>query len=337
VSSGVRRVTIRDVAAAAGVQPSTVSKALHHDRGSPEVRRRVAEAAARLGYRPDERASGLRRARSRALGLLVPDLANPVYLPFLRGVEQAAQERGYVVLIADGQRSREVERAALDRFFAQGADGILLAGPVDPDVLGVFVDHGVPVVPQGSGDPLAWDAGEATATGHMADRLLALGHRSFLLVITAARGRPPTARYGRSRYAALADRVRADGGSLGVHVVDPARGEADGVSALAGALAAGAATALVCGSHLLAPWLLLALDRAGLRVPQDRSLVVYGDSDWARAHRPPLDVVAFDRFTQGRALAAELLDRVGGAGAVEAYSWEAQDVARGSSGPPLSR
>jgi DNA-binding LacI/PurR family transcriptional regulator len=171
----------------------------------------------------------------------------------------------------------------------------------------------------------------------MADRLLALGHRSFLLVITAAPGRPPTARYGRSRYAALADRVRADGGSLGVHVVDPARGEADGVSALAGALAAGAATALVCGSHLLAPWLLLALDRAGLRVPQDRSLVVYGDSDWARAHRPPLDVVAFDRFTQGRALAAELLDRVGGAGAVEAYSWEAQDVARGSSGPPLSR
>ncbi len=107
------RVTILDVAHAAGVKPSTVSKALNDGRGSADVRRRVAEAASRLGYRPNQQARGLRRSESRSIGVLIPDLANPVFLPFLRGVEHAAQERGYVVLITDGQRSHDptIDRA----------------------------------------------------------------------------------------------------------------------------------------------------------------------------------------------------------------------------------
>src|SRR4051812_26427246 len=86
------RVTIRDVARAAGVRPSTVSKALNGGRGSADVRERVQRAATELGYRPNEQARSLRRSRSRTLGLLLPDLANPVYLLLLRGAAQAARD-----------------------------------------------------------------------------------------------------------------------------------------------------------------------------------------------------------------------------------------------------
>jgi DNA-binding LacI/PurR family transcriptional regulator len=89
-------------------------------------------------------------------------------------------------------------------------------------------------------------------------------------------------------------------------------------------------TAVVCGSHLLAPWLLLALDDAKLTVPARASVVVYGDSDWAQASRPPLSVVRRDTFAEGHDLAAHLLATIEGTDPPRQTATEATFVDRGS-------
>ena len=222
------RVTILDVAHAAGVQPSTVSKALNNGRGSADVRRRVEEAAARLGYRPNQRARGLRRSESRSIGVLVPDLANPVYLPFLRGVEQAAQEHDYAVLIADGQGTHDPTTAALERFFDQGVDGLVLGGAVDVSSLRLYLEHDVPIAPSpadGGRDILRhWGHGERDATTEMGRRLVELGHRRVAFIGTPLPPGPQGRRYRESRLDALATTLEPAGAELAVTLVDPSTG-----------------------------------------------------------------------------------------------------------------
>jgi LacI family transcriptional regulator len=330
------RVTIVDVAREAGVQPSTVSKALNEGRGSAEVRRRVDEAVARLGYRPSLRAQGLRTSQSRSIGVLVPDLVNPSYLSLLRGVENVAQERGYVVVVADGQRSADAQTAALERFFEHGVDGIVLGGPVPADALRLHVEHGVPVTPAVSDyeRTLArdWEQGEADATRDMGRRLLDLGHRRFAFVTTPVlRG---GGRFRRGRLDALWRLLDDADAELVVSVVDPDRDPDGCLVQLTGLVSDDAPTALVCANQIVAPWLLMAVRDAGRRIPDDVSLVVYGDTDWARAHPPPLSVVARDSFAEGQSLAASLLDTIVGADAPRRPAPEARYLERGSCAPP---
>ena len=376
-SGPTSRITIRDVAHAAGVRPSTVSKALNSGRGSADVRQRVQRAAADLGYRPNERARGLRRAQSRSIGLLLPDLANPVFLPLLRGAERVASERGYVVLIADGQRSDPAKAAALERFFDQGVDGVLLAGPVPPESLQRFVDHGVPVAPRapsdddgddddhassdravdsgaGTGGGAAgtsrgtgtsagnavgragvsgWERAESAATRAMAQRLLELGHRQVTFVAPpqprGAQGRM----FRRGRFGTLFTELRAAGAQLAVVGVDPSLGFDQCRAEFTRLLPVSPSTALVCGEHLLVPPLLAALADASLRLPDDLSLVAYGDSDWARAYLPALSVIGADTYALGLALATALLDEIAGLAAGPQADVVIQYVERGSCGP----
>jgi LacI family transcriptional regulator len=327
------RVTIRDVARAAGVRPSTVSKALNGGRGSADVRARVERAATELGYRPNEQARALRRSRSRSLGLLLPDLANPVYLPLLRGAEHAARDRGYVVLVADGLRSDDAEAAALDRFFDQGVDGLLLAGPVPPGSLARFVDHGVPIAPPPSDRAQAWERAEARATRTMAQRLVELGHRHITFISPPQPKGPQGQAYRRSRFDALVDVLRGADVELAVRGVDPALGFEECSARLGDAVRASPSTALVCADHLLVPPLLVALAGAGRRLPDDVTLVAFGDSDWARAYLPPISVVGADTYGVGHWLATTLLDVIDGGDPRPPAEPTIEYVERGSCGP----
>jgi LacI family transcriptional regulator len=335
VPARAARVTIGDVARAAGVRPSTVSKALNGGRGSAEVRARVERAVAELGYRPNEQARALRRSRSRSLGLLIPDLANPVYLPLLRGAERAARDRGYVVLVADGQRSDAAESAALDRFFDQGVDGLLLAGSVPAGSLARFVAGGVPVAPPQSERARAWERAESRATREMARRLVELGHRHVTFVAPPQPRGAHGSAYRRGRLGVLSSVLREAGAELAVRGVDPALGFERCTAALDVVVRDTPSTALVCADHLLVPPLLAALAGASRRLPEDVTLVAYGDSDWARAYRPPVSVVGADTYAIGEALALSLLAALEADESVVAA--EDPRIAyeeRGTSGPP---
>src|SRR5271169_2997190 len=98
-----RSATLQQVADAAGVHRSTASRALSPETAgliSPDVVARVAGTAQSLGYRRDMLAASLRTSRTRLVGMLLPDLGNPVFAPILAGVEAALAEHSYAVLVA---------------------------------------------------------------------------------------------------------------------------------------------------------------------------------------------------------------------------------------------
>jgi LacI family transcriptional regulator len=98
--------TVTDVAARAGVAPSVVSRVLNEDstlRIRPETRERIIRVVEELGYIPNFAGRALRQARTGALGLIVPDVTNPVYADVLRGAEQAASDASYLILLGSAE------------------------------------------------------------------------------------------------------------------------------------------------------------------------------------------------------------------------------------------
>src|SRR4030088_355816 len=125
-----RPATLRDVAAAARVHPATASRALNPETRilvSEDTARRVAEAAAALGYRPNPVARSLRTRRSHTVGVLIPDLNNPLFPPIVRGLEDRLAAAGYVALIGNTDSDDERERMVFEQMRARHVDGLVLA------------------------------------------------------------------------------------------------------------------------------------------------------------------------------------------------------------------
>jgi DNA-binding LacI/PurR family transcriptional regulator len=246
------------------------------------------------------------------IGVLVPDLANPVFVPFLRGVQHVAQSHGYVVLVVDAQRSAEIERRALDRLQTQGADLLLLAGPVrdkarveelrrtgmvvaDPDHLHGFRRPLVPVL-------------ERPGTWAMCDALADLGHRRLAYVNREDR----LGEAGRRRWQAMSLRCRALGVETERLVLGRAREPAEVAELLAAVLRRPEpVTALVSSAHGLAPTVLRGLHAAGVELPGDCSFVTFGDSEWAEAYRPAISVVTLDLYEVAVAVTTASLRELG--------------------------
>jgi LacI family transcriptional regulator len=304
-------VDIRRVAEVAGVSTATVSRALSGKGPVSEgTRRRVLDAAARLDYLPRAAAQSLRTTRTMTVGVLVPDLSNPVFVPFLRGVQHAAQSLGYSVIVVDGQRSADVEREAITRLRAQRVDALVLAGASRAGAaLDELARNGTHVV-----DADRWEAAtgetvaslERPAAGEMCAQLADLGHERIAVVTSRE---PAGGAAGRRR----AD-VRAAWQTLGsAHVVEDValgwRRDPESVAATLAPLLGGRrpVTALVAGTHVLALPLLRGLRAAGVEVPGRCSFVTYGDSEWAEAFWPSISAVSLDLFSVAVALTGAAL------------------------------
>src|SRR5215211_8632703 len=123
-------VTLRDVARVAGVHPATVSRALNEETRqlvNEETARRVVAAAERLGYRPNPIARGLKTSRSYTVGVLIPDLTNPLFPPIVRGIQDRLDEAAYTPLIANTDNDADRERADLEAMRARHVDGFITA------------------------------------------------------------------------------------------------------------------------------------------------------------------------------------------------------------------
>jgi LacI family transcriptional regulator len=145
-----RAVTLKQVAQAAGVHSSTASRALDPSRRhmlGTEVVERVAAAAASLGYRPNSLAASLRTRRSRLVGVLLPDLTNPVFSPILGGITETLAEAGYSVVVADAGTGGEHQTRLFDELLARRVDGLVLIAASHHDPLvDRTLEHDVPTV-----------------------------------------------------------------------------------------------------------------------------------------------------------------------------------------------
>ena len=122
--------TLRDVAALAGVHPATASRALNpatKGMTSADTAERVLRAAEQLGYRPNAVARSLRTARSSSIGVVVPDLTNPLFPPIVRGIEAALAPHGYVLLIVNTDNNLTQEAQLVASLRARSIDGLILA------------------------------------------------------------------------------------------------------------------------------------------------------------------------------------------------------------------
>ncbi len=139
--SGERRITLREVAFAAGVSVATVSRALNDDpQISAGTRERVAATAEALGYVPDLAARSLAVRASRTFGLMIPDTTDPIHGTVVAGFEAAAHAAGYTVIIANSLGDAARERRAVREFRAHRADGLALMGSVlDLEAVAIMV------------------------------------------------------------------------------------------------------------------------------------------------------------------------------------------------------
>jgi LacI family transcriptional regulator len=334
-------VTLKDVARQAGVHPATASRALNPETRllvSEDTASRVLSAATQLGYRPNAVARSLRTRRSHTVGVLIPDLNNPLFPPIVRGLEDRLSADGYVALIGNTDGDAQRERMVFEQMRARHVDGYALAtAHLTNPLLAEAARAGLPVVlmnriaedysfPSVSVDN---ERGIQMAVSH----LISLGHRRIACIAG-----PQDVSTGLNRYRGFLAAMREAG-----LPVDP------GQVAFAGAFAIEEGrdcarqilsrhpgfTAVAAANDMLAVGCYAALEESGLDCPADVSVVGFNDMPFIDMLRPPLTTVAFPHYQVGTEAAQLLIERINGAeGPVKMLYLAPQLKVRGSTGPP---
>ncbi|MEH6473684.1 MAG: LacI family DNA-binding transcriptional regulator, partial [Halopseudomonas sp.] len=145
-----KKVTIKELATFVGVNISTVSRAMDPDKRkmiSPEVIKKVLGAADELGYVPNRMAYALKKNRSMMVGVLVPDITNPVFPPMISGIQAILDEAGYTTIAVNSDNKTDYELAAITRMREVQVDGLILATSHRQDpVVDKCLKYGTPLV-----------------------------------------------------------------------------------------------------------------------------------------------------------------------------------------------
>lgn len=338
-----RRPTLSDVARRAGVNPATASRALNPalpGRIAEPTAQRVRDAARELGYRPDPVARSLRTRRSGFVGVVVPDLTNPVIPPIVRGIEAVLWKADIACLLADTDNDMAHEAALIEELLARRCEGLIVSTATrgseavnrlaEGDVPAVLVtrDTDARPLPLVAGDDAA---GVDAAVTHLAE----LGHERIAHVTGPTDLSTTMTRLG--AFEGACERLRLDASGRVFHgdaFTTPA-----GRAACERLLAADSEfTAIAAGNDLIALGCLQALRAAGMECPGDVSLVGHNDTPMVDSLQPPLTTVAIPQREIGTRAAELLLRRIEGdevAGAPQLLPTEL--IVRGSTGPVRPR
>ena len=306
------RVTLRDVARVADVHPGTASRALNAETRSlvnEETAQRVLQAAEQLGYRPNPIARGLKTNRSYTIGVLIPDLTNPLFPPILRGIEDRLEEDGYTPLMANTDNDPERERLDWQTMRARQVDGIIAAtARRDHELLDEIVGSQLPLVlvnrrtadaaiPAATADDRA---GIRLAVNHLVEQ----GHTRIAHVAG-----PLELSTGFDRHDGFVAAIREAGlgPDPGLIVTSGAFTEAAGALACRRLLDAhGALTAIVAANDLIALGCYDVFAERGINCPGAVSVVGFNDMPFADRFSPPLTTIRIPHYEIGQA-AAELM------------------------------
>jgi DNA-binding LacI/PurR family transcriptional regulator len=309
-------VTLRDVAALAGVSVKTVSNVVNgYAFVRPENRRRVEEALSATGYRPHLGARNLRRGRTGFLALMVPELGIPYFAELAALVITAAHEHDWNVLIEQTRGTRELERSTLGSLGPHLIDGAIIS----PEALHAgdlaAVDTGVPMVVLGEHaldvaiDRVAIDNVRAARTA--VEHLLGLGRRRVACI-----GDNPRRGTAALRVRGYRDALAAAGLPVDEELVAPAENyhRRDGAGAMHALLALPAPPdAVFCFNDLLAVGAMRAAAERGCRVPVDLAVVGFDGSEEGAYTTPTLTTVAPDKAAIAERAVERIAARVSGA------------------------
>ena len=311
------KATLKDVARAAGVSITTVSRVLNNPGlVTPDKQSAVLRSLESLDYIPNQLARSLVSKRSKAIGLVVPTISNPVFAPTIAAIERELELAGYALLIHCCERDPVREFKQIRTLIERGVDGLIVTGSVhQPDLADFLARNKVPYLNQDIslrlplGPSIALDNGGAMARA--VDYLVELGHRDIAVMSGPTHNTPPIddrfkgaiARLERQRLPVVPDwlivtedyesRSIRDGARRLLH--QPTR-----------------PTAVVCTGDILALGLVAECRTGGLTVPPDLSIVGCGDTNMGQYVDPPLTTVYMPFAEMGAAAARSLLSLLSG-------------------------
>ena len=302
------RPTMETVAERAGVSRALVSLVMNNSSKVSEAKRQaVLHAAEQLGYRPNLHARNLAQARTKTLGMIINDIHNPFFAEVVYGVEAAADDYGFDVLILNGGRDPERERRAVETHLQFQVEALILVGPKldDDDIIRASAVVPTVVVASGRDNPGAdtittdEERGAALAVQHLVE----LGHTDIVHIDGAAN---------------ISSRARSRGyekamRSLGLEPRTLRGGddEADAEAAIVDlAETDSMPTAIFAFNDLVAAGALSTLEAAGLRVPDDVSVVGYDNTFIAELNHMSLTTVNQPRHQMGQLAIRTVLERI---------------------------
>ena len=332
--------TIADVAKLAGVHKATASRALNpktSDQVNAATARRILTAAKRLRYQPNTVARSLSTNRSATVGVLIPDLTNPLFPLVVRGIEDALGARDYTALLANTDNVPEREQAQFDALLSRKVDGFLMATALRQDpllvrahALGVAIvlinrSTDAPLFPAVTGDDVA---GVTAAVDH----LIRLGHRCI-----AHLSGPSTMSTGFQRARAFRHAVDSHGlAPAETPVLECASYTEETGAAAARRLLdeAPGTTAILAGNDLIALGALQVLRERGRDCPGDVSVIGFNDMRFVDKLVPPLTTVHVPHHRLGAEAAQLLLEQLDSPHrTAKTVSLPLHLVVRGSTGP----
>jgi LacI family transcriptional regulator len=326
---------MRDVARRAGVSPATVSRVLNKTHYiADETRNRVLHVVDELNYFKNVHARRLATGKSDLFGLVISDIANPYFPEVIRGFQKAAWEKGFDVILFNTEYNRKHTESIVRKLVQSDVRGVaIMTSSIDSTTTQELTDAGIGVVFSNlfsagklmSNIRVDYSKGIAQAIEHAAD----LGHRRAA-VIAGPQGNRTAATISQALVKGLTRR-----GMKPLSVTNCNYRVDAGASAVKGILVApNIPTIIFCGSDLIAMGAMSALEQAGIKVPEDISIVGIDNIAFATLARPPLTTINVPREELGKTAFHALerilqLKRHGGA----EYTLETDLVVRQSTAP----
>lgn len=310
-------VTIKDVARHANVSISTVSRVLNNSKHavSPETRERVLKAIEELGFYPNAMARGLHLNKTKTIGLIIQDISNPYYPGIVHGVEDAAQELGYTVILANVYRSRERTHKYLNVFREKRVDGIIFTGGgivKDAAKNNFFEQNTIATVvigKPGHAKLPSVQVNNVQAAREACEHLINLGHKQIVTVT------------GPADSSTALDRLEGYRQSLIAHGIEPKdewiiKGNFEfesGYSAVESfPEVIKGKTAVFAQNDMMAIGIIKRLQEKGLRVPEDVAVIGFDNIQLASFVTPMLSTVAVPVYDLGKTAMRVLSEMLSG-------------------------
>ena len=312
----MHRATLREVADKAGVHPATASRALNAATESmvnATTAARIQKVAKQLGYSPNQIARSLKTSRSSSIGLVIPDLTNPLFPPIVRGIEDVLRPVGYNAWIVNTDNRPDVEATAVESFRHRSVEGFVFAtAHLEHPLIEEMAATSTPMVlvnrKLASADVPSVTSDDATGVAMAMQHLVDLGHRRIVHLagpqdLSTGVIRRRAFREGLEDHSLPREPERV--------LICDAWSEEAGARGMLAVLDSGIEfTAVLAGNDLLALGVYDALAERGLSCPSDISVVGFNDMPYMDKVYPPMTTVRIPHYELGAEAARMLLEQL---------------------------